>query len=348
MFGTATTGTSARTPDLDGDEYWDGWIGVYNTTNSSNVILYREHLRDDDDSDGNMTDDGVQGVETVPAQAGTHTVGTNNPGANVTGNSSRDHSNIHIGELYWGTNPTKRADTPSPSFTFEVDFYAGSNNRLWTNTSSGIRSAWTRRIERNYALYGMNIELVPSDVVTKKELPNGSLGDVEPPFSEVDIARIATEEHEISGSQYIFVTDRADLHYFKDYQAGVNLYFLGGLIEQRLPVGVDPLGIALFTRNNRHQKALTKTTIHEIAHSLQIGEADDSCLKRFGKAGEIYSGETGNITDSTSEGIRGKTRWSVMGSGWRDPMDMPPMDGNYYAFSIEELLTTFKSDTPCI
>ena len=35
---------------MDEDSYWDGWIGVHGVGNSDNVILYREHLQDDDGS----------------------------------------------------------------------------------------------------------------------------------------------------------------------------------------------------------------------------------------------------------------------------------------------------------
>ena len=40
----------------------------------------------------------------------------------------------------------------------------------------------------------------------------------------------------------------------------------------------------------------------------------------------------------------GRCRWSVMSSGWNRPIDNAPMNGDYIAFSIEELSTVnFRS-----
>lgn len=83
--------------------------------------------------------------------------------------------------------------------------------------------------------------------------------------------------------------------------------------------------------------------MHEIAHSFQIGEVDDSC-ERAGRTsgGEIYSGDF-NL-DNTPEEI-GSVDWSIMASG-----SAKYLSGSYYAFSIEELLSIENALTgswPC-
>lgn len=69
--------------DSDGDGYWDGWLGVYGVENSSNVVLYLEHLADDDP--------GVSGDEVVVEQAGIHRVDASlfAMGADIYGNGTK-------------------------------------------------------------------------------------------------------------------------------------------------------------------------------------------------------------------------------------------------------------------
>jgi hypothetical protein len=351
LFGNITSSTD---PDSDGDGYWDGWIGVYDTESSRNVILYREHLRDDDDGDGLTVDDGdtdggIEESEGVPAQTGTH-------------GSSPKHSNIHLGELYWGTDPANRGETPSPSWTFEVDFYKGSTNKLYSKQNGDIRSDWARRIERNYALYGIDVRLKVDEVVADDELPEYTIGgvgyDVDAPFSLTDSVLTAQAQQNMSSAQYIFVANRSDFPKESEWpeeiglggqkQSGINLYGAGNWIDQLLPVGVHPQGILVFADRYQQQSKLKsrKTAVHEIAHSFQTGEADDDCSRGF--LGEIYSGDDGPA-DLTPEEYDGDDEWSVMTSGWDSDLTKHPMDGDYFAFSIEELLsTTMNPDAPCL
>jgi hypothetical protein len=60
-----------------------------------------------------------------------------------------------------------------------------------------------------------------------------------------------------------------------------------------------------------------KTEIHEIGHSFSIGEADDR----------------------TVEPCNNHEDWSIMTTGWDDDLVIAPMNGRYFAYSIEELLT---------
>lgn len=59
----------------------------------------------------------------------------------------------------------------------------------------------------------------------------------------------------------------------------------------------------------------------------------------------MYSG--GDNDDTPEEvGYAGPIgdEWSVMSGGWNPPVANRPMDGHYFAFSIEELLTIELND----
>ncbi|WP_158853311.1 hypothetical protein [Halorhabdus sp. CUG00001] len=84
---------------------------------------------------------------------------------------------------------------------------------------------------------------------------------------------------------------------------------------------------------------LQKTIVHETGHLLGAGRADDGD-RPFNIPNEVYSGNDGDQTKEFVE-LQGNTRrfWSVMSSGWDDQVTYNPMNGEYIAFSIEELLT---------
>lgn len=80
------------------------------------------------------------------------------------------------------------------------------------------------------------------------------------------------------------------------------------------------------------------TMVHEVGHLLGAGRNDDGSVAGIIPK-EAYSG-SGN--DDTPENVRLSSTvptWSVMSSGWNPPVNDPPMDGDYIAFSIEELFT---------
>ena len=81
-----------------------------------------------------------------------------------------------------------------------------------------------------------------------------------------------------------------------------------------------------------------KVTLHEIAHPLGGGRADDEELFQYTQ--EVYSGSGGDKTPKAVgySGL-GSDRWSVLGAGWNDAVNSNPMDGRYVVFSIEELST---------
>jgi len=79
-----------------------------------------------------------------------------------------------------------------------------------------------------------------------------------------------------------------------------------------------------------------KTMVHEIGHQLGAGRADDG--QGLNPFTEVYSGS--NADDTPEEvGLQRfvDPEWSVMAEGWEENIDKEPMDGDYIAFSIQEL-----------
>ncbi|CCQ33063.1 conserved hypothethical protein containg van Willebrand factor type A domain (COG2304) [Halorhabdus tiamatea SARL4B] len=308
-------------PDTDDDSYWDGWIGVHGVGYSDDGILYREHLQ---------TGDGVEGDEVVPEQAGTHVW------------NGDEHASLHVGELQWGTDPTDDSDReiPSPSLSVEVDFYKGANTSIDSQT-------WENGIERNFALYGIDVNVIRDETFAAESLwavnPNNGFG-------------LTEMEHMYAHQSYN--SEDADVY------SQVLTYCNSPLIPGgRTQSGFNHLTmpyIGIFTEGhnswtsdveNKHQGTLhrspyrngmgmttAKTLIHEIGHSFNLGAADDDFLNHPFRAGEVYSGSS---DDPTIEEIdkRQTEYWSVMRSGWGPDLLHHPMNGKYYAFSIEELTT---------
>jgi len=339
--GTHTYRTSPTDADTDEDGYWDGWLGVYGVENSRNVILYMEHLR----SDGGLAPD-----ERVPAQAGTHDVSKapSAMGADVDRDGSKEHSNIHVGELQWGANPDDPQDIPTSELSVEVDYYAGADHQpLDTET-------WEDGIEENYALYGINVDIVRNEVLTDGDFvpcidtvlqpyciePDNGFGYSE--LFHIDV------NHESTGAdEYVFVGHKAGgaIPDGED-QSGVNLYGVPyqGLFVQGNQNEADEV-TASTVRTSPYETGLAlvaaKSEIHEIGHSFGAGELDDRSLiedpgRKFTRDGEVYSGRP---ADETPETVRGSDEWSIMSSGWNGELDDWPMKGRYFAYSIEELLS---------
>ena len=76
--------------------------------------------------------------------------------------------------------------------------------------------------------------------------------------------------------------------------------------------------------------------MHELGHSLYFGRADDKSLtnEEFrSRRGEVYTG-LGN--DTTVEDLNNKQRWPIMSKEDPPKYDTKPMEGHYFAFSVEE------------
>ncbi|WP_154020960.1 dockerin type I domain-containing protein [Haloarcula sp. CBA1127] len=154
--------TSPTTPDTDSDGYWDGWIGVYGVGHTDNVVLYREHLQ---------SGDGIEEGEIVSEQAGVHQIpnkrAAETPGTTKYADGNKKyHSNLHIGELHWGTDSSELSKYPSPSVDIEIDYYEEAN------TDALDTPEWEERIEMNLKLYGIQANINRDDTITTKEVKN--------------------------------------------------------------------------------------------------------------------------------------------------------------------------------
>jgi len=348
--------TDPSDPDTDGDGWWDGWIGVYDVGRSDDVVLYVEHLRDDDDGDGDTTDDGVQGEEIVQEQVGYHdvTAVASNSGTDIDGDGGAEHSNVHLGEQFWDTAPRDPSEEPSPSTTIDVGYYAGADGAVDTE-------AWRRAIEQNYRLYGIEVSVERDGELDDGDLTswggiNACLDDT-PPFSAQDLHNI-DEENQGGADHYLFVGTVAGSGVpHGSAQTGVN-----GRVEescvwgdsrdvtavfttphtQALGLVPDSLGL---TRDEEMRSTVAKTAVHEIGHILDLGEVDD----RGGR--EIYSGRNQqNNVDYTPEFVANREsgndvrEWSVMSNGIQQDNYLHPTDGTYTAFSIEEFQTMDRTE----
>lgn len=324
--------TSPTDPDTDGDGYWDGWIGVYNASNSENVVLYLE----------NLNEQNITGDLEVNEQAGIHEVADNsNTGSDYYGNG-RYHSNLHIGELKWKTDPRddSSAETPSPSISLEVDFYEGA-------PSSGIRSqSWKEGIEANYALYGIDVDIVFDDTITDQDFEDecGYIRCVDPSdgFGYFDIYFANHQFGDRDTDEYLLIADEGQGQLAGNF--GVNLLmmseqaiFTESISTSSLTSYVSSDTLENSSYDTRVGFLAAGTEIHEIGHSFGAGEADDDLTKskkHFRRWGEIYSG----YDDPTVEEIYETSKWSIMSRSNTNTWERP-MYGHYYAYSIEEAAT---------
>lgn len=309
--------TSPGIADTDGDGYWDGWVGVYNVSYSRNVILYPENLKD-----GN----GIEAGERVDEQVGTHRISeapTPTGRYAVIGDEKR-HSNLHLGELHWETNPTDDGDTADQQteLTFEVDYHAQADS-----TATDIFSS-QGAVHQTYALYGVDIRFVIDDEINNSDL------------STIDTRNEArsvedTYHNQSDSTAYFFITS--------DWAPG-------DVEGKASSIGDNSIegnyGAFLFTAQNEQGTTHNaKTSVHEIGHLLGMGRLDDTPynlvadIPPVDDADEVYSGGPEDKSPERVE-LEGRNRilWSAMTSGWNDPVKYDPMQGEYIALSIEEVL----------
>jgi len=310
-------------PDMDGDGYWDGWIGVYGVNRSDNVILYREHLQ---------SGDGIQGAdERVDEQVGVHEVDPNDPmtssamDADIDRDGTDEHSNIHIGELHWGTRPTDgnendlqpplTDDVPDTHLPVEVDHVQNSN---WSGNGSpfGITSPvtsvpLTSSIEQNYALYGIDIEFYRSDSLTQQDLRDVNVG-FQTPVTPDGLNRkelIAIEDqyhdnnsrlHMVWGPELSNERPQTIIDVFTDLSTSSGVaWHVGSPDAPQVRTVEDDFGI-MVARGSPNSYPNTFTDLqsvgmHELGHALSIGWNDDAPIPVLGSvtgehAYEVYSG----------------------------------------------------------
>lgn len=238
----ATYNTDPLDPDSDGDGYWDGWFGVYGVETTDDVVLYREHLRNN-----------ITGDERVSEQLGYHELSgskISSVGYDIDDDGVDEHSNLHIGELKWRTDPTDdlgNDGVPQTEVQLEVDFFEGSDSDLKT-------TGWRERLERNYRLYSIELDVRYDDRnVMKNELGNTycNIGTKQlcryytTPFGADDIVFIDNNLKSLGTDIYLFVGDRAAdssvSSIIRPGQTGVSAKFPPGLnIVDTTVIFTDP------------------------------------------------------------------------------------------------------------
>ena len=183
-------------------------------------------------------------------------------------------------------------------------------------------------IVNNYALYGIEVTFEIDESLTRSEL--NEVNRTAPPYSWGAADEVRSEFHDDRSVAYMFVTTDAE-----DSGTKGRASRRGGTY----PTGID-FGTAMFTQNLRSQNPredFMTTAVHEVGHLFDAGFNDET-----GPMGEVYSG---NGADGSPEYVElpnsGQPTdiWSTMASGWQPAYGAAPMNGNYVAFSVEELLT---------
>jgi len=330
-IGSAPLNTDPWDADTDGDGYWDGRIGVYDVGYTDNVILYAENLQDGD---------GVEGDEIVQEQVELHEVPDGSPGADIDGDDVQEHSKVHIGELSWETDPTD-PNTDEIDVTVEADFVSG---RPDENFNQG---SWDTGVENNFALYGINVDIIRDDTVDSL-LGRTIWGE----STDYNLLVTGEPEDDIFGldiDDIPGVRSPSDIWGYNAEASGVPegpIVNFGGeghyLYEENIydfavgQVGQTTYETSPYTSKTNFLGAFVE--MHELGHSLSIGEADDSGYPL--PIGEVYSGSG---SDDTVEEINriASDRWSIMRAGWdsRAVQYSSFRETTYFVFSIEELST---------
>jgi len=314
------------------------------------VILYKEHLR---------SGDGIEGDEIIQEQVGVHhkSAVTSLEGADIDDDGKKEHSNVHVGELRWGTDPTDQDDNHYSVVTVEVDFLQGyPNNEL-------REERWKRGIEQNFALYGIHLDMQFDDTIETRNggwdipgalksnwdishLPNDENTDTSlvvygSPPDEVPV--IIPGANEIK-SMPVPRSDATGVNFgaiartqgISDSLEG-HLIFLSnidGSTGEKL-AGLDDFGPTPYSSSV--QLVAAATEMHELGHSFHLGETDDDGPLPLQ---EVYSGDRDDDTPERVK-INGNERvaWGLMRSGWVPRMLFQSNSASYHVFSLEELST---------
>jgi len=364
----------------DGDGYWDGWIGVHGVGYSDNVILYREHLQS---GNGTSGDD-----ERVDEQVGVHVVHPEDPGAyldNSPGSSVKRHSNVHLGELHWDSDPTD----PNPeqldektSLEIEVDWLTGHNPSQIRRGGETVLSS----TKKNLALYGINVTFDESnsDSIEKSELqdlvkghkrkllfPGSTITVPVPIYVTPDSLNV--KELSVIENEYHDDDSKLHLLYANEYGSDEPEYIphdkfipgnvIGleghtgspGQVAALETTGRVPYGTVVFDNETSSFSEAKKLLMHELGHALSIGWLDD---KGDGHIAECYSGSdcvkgsiagvklVGGGEDETPEYVTSLTPTRADWSIMTDGYDAEMLSHERLLYSIEELLTVDTEEVP--
>lgn len=251
---------------------------------------------------------------------------------------------MHIGELQWEANPRDGSSVPSRGFSIEVDFVSGTPEQLIN------RSSWERGIEENYALYGIEIDLVRDETLDEEALSSQTIVEIDSSdgVSVTEFVALYDVAYDGKGEKYLVVANKPG-SLVETYKPGV----WGG--NWRYGIQMSGLFVNSIRREAESEVTENQTSpstfasktgyltgfveMHEIGHSLFAGEADDKPYAVL-PVGEVYSGTAADDTPEVLQlaGNRGD-QWSIMRRGWGSTTVFTSNGAVYWAFSIEEAST---------
>ena len=219
--------------------------------------------------------------------------------------------------------------------TVELDYYAEANT---TNLKT---DEWSTGIEQNWALYGIEVDITRDETLSTIDLYSAFINP-EDGFSGVEL--VNAREHFRDGrvDEYMLVANRSErgrtitgLNVPHDSSGGI---FSAGIERQTSEVSSSVLSNSRY--DSRFSFVAASTLMHEFGHNYSIGRADDENQdpnsynpKTLSRRGEIYSGSE---NDSTLERLNNELPWPIMSFENNDKYEIQPMEGRYFAFSVEE------------
>lgn len=381
--------TSPTDPDSDEDGVWDGWIGVHGVGYTDNVILYQHNLQDDE---GNGAPSGIQGSERVDEQTEVHRIEHENgtelsPAAtavDIDDDGWTEHSTVHVGERHWGSDPDDGGDVPDRSLTVEVDnvvnsSWGGDGAIPAIENDNGV--SLDTAVERNYALYGIDVRLVQNENVTQSQLSTigenicsrcvSSRYSVTPAgLNRWELIRIEDEIHDNESRLHLLwgTTLENDspataIDVFVDYDDATGQAWHVGAPDSpdvALIEGDFGVMVARDQFETDEYQELQSVTMHELGHALSIGWADDAPVPGIGEfraehAYEVYSGNddpslTGGVDETPEylaiDGSVPRDHDTIMARGYARNARGVSTETPRLVFSIEELSTVDLNHVP--
>jgi hypothetical protein len=254
-----------------------------------------------------LTDDGsVSGAEAVPEQLETHSW------------NGDTHSKIHVGDQNWGS-----ADT---SASIEIDYHPSA-----ATLQNGANPNFATGIEDNLALYGFDSTVTVDEM--RHNVPKTPTGDL----SSYRIASLSRGSHNTGADNYLLISRGLTKSYGETgvtlKNMVINYSVAEGAADNTVTGQAAEASFGNSPYNHEENFVAAKVAMHEFGHVKGIGEADDGAL---GPYDETYTDDT---DDDTIEEIDGTIQQTIMGRAFDQRLMTEPMNGSYFAYSIEELLT---------
>lgn len=216
-------------------------------------------------------------------------------------------------------------------------------------------------------LYGYDVDVQRSDTLSAETLSNiesgkWTKGNVDPSdgFAEWEVKAIEDKRGNENTDAYIFIG-----HYNQNSPGTMGLHYGGTDIMSVFTAGPEEVIVGDTIPENTNARTddrleARETVLHELGHEFDMGEADDYCTGyacAIAPDKEVYSGNKGAKLDSnyppdkTPEIVdvykpsknrwEEERKWSIMGKGGMSLRYhfSRPTNGEYVAYSIEELFT---------